>query len=515
MMLRAAMQIKESAFLSSSMGGKNVSMSSCDISVGELSSSSESYEEETPNLAESIRATCEYYAGGEKTLSHYQEGPETLRKAFIATTFAKIKKHQWTEESVRLLEAVHWSEHLTFKDIKAVKKNNPVSLSYAIIGKPQLEDAKKCCTVTVTRNTAYEWWNEYSLWKKYNSDARKEFFLQDPGTHDEYRERFLASGKDQEGNSCLTKVLREEKGAIVEKYVYVEESFFVQKKLQARLVAALFEVFNFIPRIVSRSKDWINSTPQERDIFIERETKYFTDIVEMSELMHLAHKSEIATEGDKGAVKKGRQSAFNFFCQEKIGGENISADEKKTLGAKWRKLTDAEKQKYGRKKNATVLADQNEGAQHEKKRKLDQENSCSPVVQDKTSEPPTPIVANKQEKAKDVSKGVLVGRSLESVVEELHTFFNSNLFKDANKKFTWNLFHANMKAAQKKGKTTNFNETCFKNAFDAMQTDESPAKILKLISAEEKGIKASVQTFNILFSRPAVIQRDEIDEFII
>ena len=48
-----------------------------------------------------------------------------------------------------------------------------------------------------------------------------------------------------------------------------------------------------------------------------------------------------------------------------------------------------------------------------------------------------------------------------------------------------------------------------------MQTDESPAKILKLISAEEKGIKASVQTFNILFSRPAVIQRDEIDEFII
>jgi len=500
-MLRAAMQIKESGFLSSSMGGKNVSMSSCDISVGETSSSSESCEEETPNLADCIRATCEYYAGGEKTLNHYKEGPETLRKTFIAGTFAKIKKHQWTEESVRLLEAVHWSEHLTFKDIKG-KKNNSVPLSYAILGKPQLEEANQCCTVILTRNTAYEWWNEYSLWKKFNSDARTEFFLQDPGTHEQYRERFLASGKDQEGNSCLTKVLREEKGAIVEKYVYVEESFFVQKKLQARLVAALFEVFNFIPRIVSRSKDWINSTPQERDIFIKQETKYFTDIVEMSELMHLAHKSEIPTQDSNGAAKKCRQSAFTCFCQEKKAGENISAEDKKTLGAEWRKLTDSEKQKYGRKKNAPEKNEDDQ--QHEKKRKLESVSDTEP-----------PPAADKQDTpTTSDGEGVLVGRSLESVVEELHTFFNSNLFKDANKKFMWNLFHTNMKAAQKKGKTTNFNETCFKNAFDSMQTNESPAKILKLISAEEKGIKASVQTFNILFSRP-VVQRDEIDEFII
>ena len=543
-MLRAAIDIQENHFLFS----KN--MSSCDISVedDDLMSfdSALSREKCDPNLRECISAAYEYYSGREKNENDdlYRKGPETLRRHFVGGALRSIKSHPWTDEGARLVDAVHWCEKLSFEEVKG---KGAVSLSYALLNSCSVESASRCLRILVTRNTAYEWWNEYRIWKKYGDREKDGFLLRDPGTQEEFRERFLEAATDAEGKPKLSRVLREENDKLVEKYIYAEEAFFVEKKLQFPLVLALYELCNFVPRIVSKSKRWINSSPEERESLIAEEARYFEEIKEMSENMHVAHKlakspNPVATSEEVAAAtakKTNRVSPFAKFCREKHGGDDYDEEKKKTYGREWRKMSDDAKKKYGvaesrhekkkRKKESEETNDEEEEEEvEERDRGLDarQRDAASPPPPN----PPNPPKARKKDHPATTAedplsppppastvaggRGVLVGRSIENVAEELDTYFNSNLFQDEQKKFVWNMFYANARAGAMKGKITLFDETCLKPAYEAYleNPDAKRVALLKHVSSEDNSnVKNLVQLFNTLFSRGEAAQEEKED----
>lgn len=511
-MLLSAISIRETSVLSPSMSKR---ISSCDISVRdeELSCSSggETQQKKVADLSDCVRATYEYYSGKDKDLKQYRDGPETLRKYFIGTTIDKIKSHPWTEEGTQLIDAVHWSEKIQFEELK---KKGPVSLSYSLLNSPSAETANRCYAVSVTRNSVYEWWNEYRIWKKFGEDADREVEIENPGSHEEFRERFIASSVDEDGHSQLTKVLREQNGKLIEKYIYVEEKFIVQKFLQAPLIVALYELCNFVPKIVSNSKHWVNSSAEERQNIVRQEVEYFEDIQEMAEMMHVAHKGNRGNEEtDGGGEKKpktkdlkksNRVSPFAAFCKDKKGEDYVTPEEKKTYGALWRKMSDDQKAQYG---DQRVKAEKNKREEEppEEKSKKGESPKRAKSRDENYSPPPS-----------SGDEGVLVGRSIENVAEELDRYFNSNLFEDEQKKFTWNLFYKNMKAAAKKKKTTSFDRTCLKPAYDAYveDPDTNHVRFLKMIvSDSDSAAKNVVQAFNVLFSRPEA-PKEEKDDFI-
>lgn len=512
-MLLAAMSIKEKSVLSPTMGKQ---VSSCDVSVNEQELSCSSESREVCDLREAIRSTYEYYSGKDKDARLYRDGPETLRKKFIGATIENIKAHPWTDEANRLLDALHWSEKINFEE---VKRKGRLTLSYALLNQPADEAASECYELTVTRNSVYEWWNEYRAWKKFGDGEGGVPDLEDPGTHEEFRERFLASGLDERGNPQLTRVFREERGRLVEKYIYVEEKFIVQKHIQAPLVVALYQLCNFVPRTVLNTKHWVNSSSEERNKIVQEEIEYFEDITKMMEMMHAAHNGKDNSRGDgddkttKHLKKKtNRVSPFTLFCQEKNGGEEVSAEDKKKYGGVWRKLTDEQKAKYG------------EPRAKPEKRKAESlpPRATPPPSPARSPPPPSPEAAptspspSKKHKQKSENKGVLVGRTLESVAEELDRFFNSNFFEDEEKKFVWNMLYKNMRAAAKNKKTTDFNETCLKKAYEAYAEDpgSNQVRFLRMIDVEpDHSVKSLVQTFNVLFSRPAPTKEDK-DDFI-
>lgn len=510
-MLLSAMSIKEKSVLSPTMSKQ---VSSCDISVNEHELSCSSARREAYDLQEAIRATYEYYSGKEKNVRLYRDGPETLRKKFIGATIETIKAHPWTDEANRLLDAIHWSEKINFED---VKKKGYLTLSYALLNHPNEEVASECYELTVTRNSVYEWWNEYRAWKKFGREEGCAPDLEDPGTHEEFRERFLASALDEQGQPQLTKVFREENGRLVEKYIYVEEKFIVQKSTQAPLVVALYQLCNFVPRTVLNTKHWVNSSTEERNKIVQEEIEYFEDITKMTEMMHTAHKGNDDTRGGGEAKlpkhskkKTNRVSAFALFCREKNGGEEVSVDDKKKYGGVWRKMTDEQKAKYG------------ESRAKPEKRKAEspplppRQDTPPPSPEARATPPPPSPPPPKKQKQKTENKGVLVGRTLENVAEELDRFFNSNLFEDEEKKFVWNMFYKNMQAAAKNKKTTDFNETCLKKAYEAYAEEpgSNQVRFLRMIDIEpDHSVKSLVQTFNVLFSRPTPTKEDK-DDFI-
>jgi len=517
MMLYRLLKIAESPMTSISMNDENVRERIFDTASinSEISSLADESLPARTGVLESVRASYEYYSS-ERTVEKYGLGPEKLSKHFAAEVHHKIKQEKWSEESVSLIDAVHWSENICFKDFPTGGDKRSVvklALSRAGVGTDS-EMRDNCVLMHVTRSSTFEWWNAYNIWKNHNSER---ITLADPGEHEAFRKRFLESGVDEEGQNQKTKVLRiDSRGDIVEKTLYPKEVFIVEKHTQRAFLQALFELYNFIHcRIVPQLSDWQKGNEEERELLLQKDSDYFLDLLEICNNIKFAYKSKMSD--DEAAAPAPRQvqrvTAFQMFCQEHKDSAKESGKSRKALGIEFRALSKEEKDHYKSERKNNKLK-----TETGKTKPVKDDSAADSWSEDSDSEVSNVSEASKSKseevfkaKRKGISSkesghsapresGILVGMTLERVGKELNDFFNSDMLHDDEKKFAWNACFANMTRASKRQKTTAFTDTVFdklKNNQDCKQNDDQ----LKLL-------RTSFQTFNVIFSTPSEEETD-------
>ena len=304
-----------------------------------------------PDVRVYIEKTFEYYALDDEARAAnkavYQAGAQPMQNICQALYDSLIADDTWTPRAHALFTAIQFCSELTYSDLenddtKRESQDALIDVDLCKRGKVSKLAKKNCACVHIVRSPLFHWEREREL---YEFDGQiADYTAADPGTLDEYSERFYSAAHLVDGSVAPVTVRKLEAGVCVTESVRPTESFVIENHNQQTFIQCLYEIFSWFIRLQGEPlSDWRKTANKEE--FLAGESKKF---LRKYELLMTLSSFELPPAPQKSTVQKSKKNmtAFdNFWAKEKEKGVP-PAKTKKAFAEEWKSMSADEKLTY-------------------------------------------------------------------------------------------------------------------------------------------------------------------------